>query len=699
MTPLPFLATLGLACCGILAGPSLVFAQQENPLPAPPASAAEPDGGEGFEIYNRGPLHEAFAVPASLEPVEGIVIEREPPEPIDEIPPEQRPEGENVVWVPGYWSYDQDLDDFLWVSGVWRDMPPGRTWVPGSWTQGRQGFRWVPGMWVDESQEALSYLPEPPQSQDHGPSSPRPSDEYFWVPGNWVYVSSDYRWQPGYWAPLQPGYVWVPACYLWTPYGYTYVAGYWDYPLANRGLAYAPVYFHHHHHRGRYQPHVVLDSWGPLMVNLFVRPGARSYYFGDYYDNRYLSGGYYPFAYYGRRGGYDPLYTYYNWRLGDDFGVRLARWQSYYARNPDFRPRRTFREQRQFISRTDNRIAHASTITTELDALTQADEAPVRITRISPQEREAITQTARELRDFSLQRGRRGEAEARPEAEGRAPQLRIPRLRAATRSQAPGDADARLGSEEQADRAPGVRPGSVPPAPSELRDRAATERENRAIPQERRPGREREPERRTPEGRPPQERPDREAPPRIRPESQGTGEPQPSEDPRRPGRGSDRSSRVMSRLPQVELPQEDAFGELPEIRRQPGDVRGPGRGSGNAPGGRTPGSQPPRGQAPRGNAPNRPGANPRAPRGNQPGTNQPRGPNQPRSPRSGAREDTQPWGRPEAAPRGSNRPQTGGRGSQGPQPPRGNPQPRESGSSAPGNSPGNAPQSPPERDD
>lgn len=37
--------------------------------------------------------------------------------------------------------------------------------------------------------------------------------------------------------------VWVAYRYYWTPAGYAYCEGYWDYPLARRGVLFAPVAF------------------------------------------------------------------------------------------------------------------------------------------------------------------------------------------------------------------------------------------------------------------------------------------------------------------------------------------------------------------------------------------------------------------------------------------------------------------------
>src|SRR5689334_3047899 len=73
---------------------------------------------EGVQVLTRGPVHEAFAEPVVFNPEAGPVVPKEPPQPIEEIPPDQKPEGENVQWVPGYWNWDEAQGDFLWVSGI-----------------------------------------------------------------------------------------------------------------------------------------------------------------------------------------------------------------------------------------------------------------------------------------------------------------------------------------------------------------------------------------------------------------------------------------------------------------------------------------------------------------------------------------------------------------------------------------------------
>ncbi|MHB8951838.1 MAG: hypothetical protein ACYC4U_02540 [Pirellulaceae bacterium] len=324
---------------------------QEVDLGVPP-TAAGTDSTEDTEILARGPVHEAFAEQVSPNPEPGIVVAKTPPEPIEEIAPEFRPEGDDVTWIPGYWFWDEDRNDYVWISGVWRRFPPDRRWVPGYWQEVEGGYQWIAGFWGSVATEAVEYLDPPPESLETGPSSPAPSDDSFWVPGNWVYETNAYRWRAGYWRPFRPSWTWVASRYNWTSRGCVYVPGYWDHSLARRGFLFAPVYFRSpifYQPGYRYRPTYWIGA-DALLLHMFVAPRYNHLFFGDYYSPFYRQRHFYPsYHYHGLHRGYASLYGYYDHhyrRRGIDYGGRMRQWHDYYARNVDLRPAHTYGRQR-----------------------------------------------------------------------------------------------------------------------------------------------------------------------------------------------------------------------------------------------------------------------------------------------------------------------------------------------------------------
>ena len=208
-------------------------------------SAAGYQDPGGPEALARGPIHEAFAAPVVFNPTPGVVVPKPPPSTrIEEQPPAQKPQGGDVEWIPGYWAWDDERNDYLWISGIWRDIPPGRQWVPGYWDQVEGGFRWTAGFWSPVAANGqMNYLPAPPQSIEVGPNTPQPGPDFLWSPGSWAWFENRYIWRPGYWVQAQPEWVWVPPSYVPTPSGYVFIEGYWDYPVGRRGMVFAPVVF------------------------------------------------------------------------------------------------------------------------------------------------------------------------------------------------------------------------------------------------------------------------------------------------------------------------------------------------------------------------------------------------------------------------------------------------------------------------
>ncbi|MGM0491258.1 MAG: hypothetical protein ACQESR_31405, partial [Planctomycetota bacterium] len=332
-----------LMTCVVVLMTSVALAQPASPAAAPP----EGDPSDEMEAVARGPLHEAFAEVHGKDPKPGILVEREPPEPIEEVPPEHKPEGEDVVWIPGYWAWDVDREDFLWISGVWRKVPSGRSWVPGYWSEAEGSWRWVSGFWSDAEAEELEYLPAPPESIEVGPSSPAPDDTVSYVPGHWEYVDDGYRWHAGYWQPVREDLVWIPGRYVWTPRGCIYRPGYWDFLPSHRGTLFAPVYFHaavYLQPSYRFTPYYVVEVGPSFLIHLFVRPGYCHYYFGDYYADHYRQYDIFPWVHaWGHHRHYDPLHALYSqYSRHHTTLTRVRGWHSYFHKHKDHRPVHTF---------------------------------------------------------------------------------------------------------------------------------------------------------------------------------------------------------------------------------------------------------------------------------------------------------------------------------------------------------------------
>ena len=125
----------------------------------------------GIETLTQGPIHEAFANPADLNATAGPIAPKQPPADVPEDPPQYMPEG--AIWIPGYWLWDDDRDDFLWVTGVARVPPPGMRWIPGYYTEAPGGWQRVSGFWFGNEAAEVDYRPAaPPATLDTGPSSP-----------------------------------------------------------------------------------------------------------------------------------------------------------------------------------------------------------------------------------------------------------------------------------------------------------------------------------------------------------------------------------------------------------------------------------------------------------------------------------------------------------------------------------------------
>jgi hypothetical protein len=619
------------AIAAALAWPAAIFGQ------APDAATAASQ--EQFDVLTRAPLHEAFAEPYT-DPVPGIIVDRATPEPINEIPPEYRPEGENIAWIAGYWGWDDELENFIWISGVWRETPPNQRWVPGYWARVDAGYQWISGFWAPVEMRELEYLPNPPEGVESGPSSPQPGDSYVWIPGHWVYAAGQYRWQAGYWAISEPGWVWVAARYVWTPTGCIYRPGYWDLPMATRGVVFAPVYFHDQVvvRTYRYTPSYVIDTGPSLLVHLFVNPRYNHYCYGNYYG---LQRNVVPWITYGashRR--YDPLFAYYRWQATPaDANVltQVTRLHTYFTEHREMRPPVTFAAQQRFLEqhRSQPEIQRAvlgQSFQTFVRQVDQRDDRPrLQFQQIAERDREAIEQgSVRSMRQLGQQRLRfeaaRG-TEAATAAESGRPARRLD-LPAADAT-----ASDRGSTEREPSAPPTDRPRPETPSPIARPDRPPADRGGRPDTAGRTGAAADRPDRGPPSQRDQGRRPDQ---PSVRPD-QPSGRPgQPSV---RPGQPSDRRDRPSDRRDQPS-PRPDQPGtavpglDRPDVTPRNNLPEAPGAGSR---GSRTPAVEP--GQRPltpdarRGGRPETPGrqpserrdvpsVEPKAQRGTPPGPDQ-----------------------------------------------------------------------------
>lgn len=372
-------------------------------------SPAQNADGTGGEVLTRGPVHEAFAATVSYDPEPGILVDAQPPAAIEEVPPGQRMEGKNVAWIPGYWAWDEDSNDFLWISGIWRNLPPGRQWVPGYWAQADGRHQWTSGYWEDAEATEVSYLPKPPHSVEAGPNIEAPSRDQSWQPGSWAWRDDRYAWRAGYWAPVRENWIWVPSYYRWTPRGYVYVDGYWDYAVVRRGVLFAPVRFGRdvYSRPGFYYSPTTVISLAVFVNHLFLRPNYGHYYFGDYYAPNYRDHGYYAsYAYSTSRHGFDPIYSHYRWenRNNRTWDLQRRDYFEYRRDNEDARPSRTWAA---LISRpeADRRHEEGFDVAQPLDRLVNSgDGGRQRFQAVDKKDREHFLSQRQEIGKYARER-------------------------------------------------------------------------------------------------------------------------------------------------------------------------------------------------------------------------------------------------------------------------------------------------------
>lgn len=376
---------------------------QTTDQPPPVPSDEQP------EVLTRGPVNEAFAQPVDLEKSSGLVVPKAPPPDVDETPPAERPAGDQYAWVPGYWAWDTDRNEHIWVSGCWRAVPPGKYWVPGYWAKVEGGWRWVAGFWAPVSEKEINYLPPPPAVTYVEPPDSE-NGNMIWVPPCWYWSHGRYTLRAGYWIPAREDWVWVPSHYVWTPRGYVFIGGHWDYPLHHRGVLFAPVYFPGNIYtrvRFSYSLSIVVDM-ANLEFGLFTRPVYSHYYFGDYYDNFYIGIGIFPwFECVTRNTWYDPIYLHDRWRHRK---THPNWWQyerrEYERRRADrnLRPPRTYREMEHRMSRMPEHERRNFALAAPIKRYAAKKPAAFKFRQNKPEARRQISRQSEDVRRYVRER-------------------------------------------------------------------------------------------------------------------------------------------------------------------------------------------------------------------------------------------------------------------------------------------------------
>ncbi len=223
-----------------------------------------------IQTYESGPIHEAFVTPSSGRLLLDAVAEQPPQDITERIPKQLDLQAE---WISGYWHWDFDLQDFVWVSGVWRRPPPGHQWISGYWKSIEEEWVWISGYWSKVLPQHTHYIGVAPPDPIDENMGPPPTSHYFWVPGHWFFLFdiNEYRWVSGHWEELDPNWVYIPSHYTWSPGGYVFIPAYWDWVIEERGTAYSAVIIDpDYRYQIVFEPILILDSQ-EIVKRLFVR--------------------------------------------------------------------------------------------------------------------------------------------------------------------------------------------------------------------------------------------------------------------------------------------------------------------------------------------------------------------------------------------------------------------------------------------
>ena len=316
------------------------------------ASGGQQSGSE--EVLTRGPVHEAFAEVINYNPQPGQVVAKEPPKPIEEVPPAEKPEGD-YTWIPGYWAWDHDRGQLylghrrMADSAARHDLgarllePGHQRTSMGQRLLGAGGTRRRPA----RRRPRPSISPRRRKASKRAPAQPPPRPTISGSPAIGIGLTGGTCGGPatgpaasriGSGSP--PGTSGRPAATSSSPgigispwqAGRGLLPGHLRQPL----LSWPALLL---------QPSVCIQT--PVLTGyLFCRPAYCHYYFGDYYDPMYVGVGIYPwYMVHERHYGYEPLFVYDRWYYGRNdpgWAMGLHRDYEYRVAHFDARPPHTY---------------------------------------------------------------------------------------------------------------------------------------------------------------------------------------------------------------------------------------------------------------------------------------------------------------------------------------------------------------------
>jgi hypothetical protein len=229
-----------------------------------------------YDRVEEGHVHEAFMNTESTVTLL-TAVPLEPPPPLKETVSEQI--DPQAIWVKGYWEWSYPRSEFVWCSGCWRLPPPDHQWIPGYWVKMQDGWVRVRGFWSDVPESKLAYINQtPPDPYNENPKN-SPGKDFFWMSGYWKYEHNKYEWYEGKWEVLDENWVYVPPRYVWLPEGYVFVPAFWDFPLDERGIAYACIAVPHDRREIEYLPELIIEPGALIEGCLLFYPDYTYFYF------------------------------------------------------------------------------------------------------------------------------------------------------------------------------------------------------------------------------------------------------------------------------------------------------------------------------------------------------------------------------------------------------------------------------------